>query len=282
MNDAPQHKTPPLAGVIGWPIAHSLSPRLHGHWLRSYGLAGHYVALPVRPEDLAQVLRALPRCGFVGANVTVPHKEAALALADTVSPRARRIGAANTLVFEAGGGISADNTDGHGFMANLLQNAPGWSPEGQVAVLLGAGGAARAVVVALLDAGVAELRLTNRTRSRAEQLRDEFGPRIAVVDWERMGEALDGAGLVVNATAMGMTGQPPLAVPPEALQPGMLVTDLVYSPLITPLLATAQARGCRIVDGLGMLLHQAVPGFARWFGREPVVDDALRRAVLAP
>lgn len=282
MNDAAPHKAPPLAGVIGWPIAHSLSPRLHGHWLRRHGLAGHYVALPVQPEDLAMVLRTLPRCGFVGANVTVPHKEAALALADTVTPRARRIGAANTLVFGADGGIDADNTDGHGFMANLLQHAPGWAPEGQVAVLIGAGGAARAVVVALLDAGVAQLRLTNRTRSRAEQLRDEFGPRIEVVDWARMGEALDGAGLVVNATAMGMTGQPPLALVPEALQPGMLVTDLVYSPLVTPLLAAAQARGCRTVDGLGMLLHQAVPGFARWFGQQPEVDDALRQAVLAP
>ncbi|WP_347267576.1 shikimate dehydrogenase [Paracoccus sp. (in: a-proteobacteria)] len=283
MTDSPSAapKDTPLAGVLGWPVAHSRSPRLHGHWLRRHGIAGHYVPLPVAPEHLAEVLRAMPRMGFVGANVTIPHKQAVLALADVVTERAARIGAANTLVFQADGRIHADNTDGHGFIANLRQQAPGWAPERGPAALIGAGGAARAVVVALLEAGVPELRIANRTRLRAEQLCREFGARVVVHDWAQADSMLGGALTVVNATSMGMDGSPAVPLSLAALAPGALVTDLVYTPLMTPFLIAAAARGCQVVDGLGMLLHQAAPGFERWFGQRPEVDDELRRAVLA-
>ncbi len=270
----------PLAGVIGMPIAHSRSPRLHGHWLKRYGLAGHYVPIPVMPEHLAEVLRVLPRAGFVGANVTIPHKEAVLTLADTVTDRAALIGAANTLIFRPDGKIHADNTDGYGFIANLRQSAPDWQPAAGPAAVIGAGGAARAVVASLLDSGVRELRITNRTRLRAEQIKAEFGARLVVYDWAQVGHMLEGATTVVNATSLGMEGKQPLRVPLDALSPDALVTDLVYTPLMTPLLVDAKARGCHVVDGLGMLLHQAAPGFERWFGQRPNVDDEVRRIVL--
>jgi len=270
----------PLAGVIGHPIAHSKSPRLHGHWLTRYGLRGHYVPMDVAPPYLEEVLRALPKAGFVGVNVTIPHKRSVLALADEVTDRARRIGAANTLTFRDGL-IHADNTDGHGFLANLRQGAPGWDPAAGRATVLGAGGAARAVVVALLEAGVPEIRLTNRTRATAEALKAELGGAIRVVDWMQAGEAVREAALVVNTTSLGMTGGGPFLVPLDGLSPDALVTDLVYTPLDTPLLQGARERGCRTVDGLGMLLHQGVPGFERWFGQRPEVDDATRAAVLA-
>lgn len=271
----------PLAGVIGMPIAHSRSPLLHGHWLSRYGIPGHYVPLPVRAEHLADVLRILPRAGFVGVNVTLPHKEAVLALADVVTDRASLIGAANTLIFRPDGKIHADNTDGYGFIANLRQNAPDWQPDAGPAAVIGAGGAARAVVASLLDSGVKELRITNRTRLRSEQIRAEFGARLVVYDWAQAGNMLEGASTVVNATSLGMVGKQPLRLPLDALSPDALVTDLVYTPLMTPLLEAAAERGCKVVDGLGMLLHQAVPGFERWFGHRPEVDDELRRAVLA-
>lgn len=270
----------PLAGVIGMPIAHSRSPRLHGHWLARYGLPGHYVPIPVMPEHLAEVLRILPRAGFVGANVTIPHKEAVLTLADTVTDRAALIGAANTLIFRPDGKIHADNTDGYGFIANLRQNEPDWQPDLGPAAVIGAGGAARAVVASLLDSGVKELRIANRTRLRAEQIKAEFGARLVVYDWAQVGNMLEGASTVVNATSLGMDGKQPLRVPLDALSPGALVTDLVYTPLMTPFLTEAQARGCRVVDGLGMLLHQAAPGFERWFGQRPDVDDEARRVAL--
>ncbi|MBW7055331.1 shikimate dehydrogenase [Paracoccus bogoriensis] len=270
----------PLAGVIGMPIAHSRSPRLHGHWLRRYGLPGHYVPIPVLPEHLAEVLRVLPQAGFVGLNVTIPHKEAVLTLADTVTDRAALIGAANTLIFRPDGKVHADNTDGYGFIANLRQNAPDWQPEAGPAAIIGAGGAARAVVASLLDSGVPELRIANRTRLRAEQIKAEFGARLVVYEWAQLGNMLDGAATVVNATSLGMEGKQPLRVPLDALSPDALVTDLVYTPLMTPLLTEAQQRGCRIVDGLGMLLHQAAPGFERWFGHRPEVDDETRQVVL--
>lgn len=275
----PRHA--PLAGVIGWPIAHSRSPLLHGHWLKRYGIAGHYVPLPVMPEHLAEVLRVMPRLGFVGANVTIPHKESVLVLADVVTDRAALIGAANTLIFRPDGKIHADNTDGYGFIANIRQNAPDWNAAAGPAAVIGAGGAARAVVASLLESGVPELRIANRTRIRAEQIKSEFGAKVVVYDWAEAGNMLEGAATVVNATSMGMEGKPPLRVPLEALAPGTLATDLVYTPLITPFLAEAQSRGCRIVDGLGMLLHQGAPGFERWFGQRPEVDDTLRQAVLA-
>ncbi len=271
----------PLAGVIGHPVAHSKSPTLHGHWLKSYGLAGHYIPMDVASDDLEIVLRSLPKAGFVGANVTVPHKEAALRLADDVSDRARKIGAANTLVFRDDGTIHADNTDGYGFMENLRSGAPDWTPGDGPAVVFGAGGAARAVLQALVEAGVPEIMLTNRTRARADKLKDEFGQTITVVDWVQAGNVVEDAELVVNTTSLGMQGQLELRVPLDGLQPGAVVTDLVYAPLKTHLLQTAEEAGCTVVDGLGMLLHQAVPGFESWFGVRPEVNLDLRAAVLS-
>lgn len=269
----------PLAGVIGHPIGHSRSPRLHRHWLARHGLPGDYVALEVREGDLGEVLGVLPKAGFQGVNVTIPHKIAALEIADEATERARRIGAANLLVFE-GGRILADNTDGEGFLNSLRQGAPDWRPEGGPATVLGAGGAARAVVVALLEAGVPEILLTNRTRATAEALAEAFGERIRVVDWLQAGNTIEEGALVVNTTSLGMTGKPELRVPLDGLRGGQVVTDLVYAPLETRLLREARAAGAVAVDGLGMLLHQAVPAFERWFGVRPVVDAELRAAVL--
>ncbi|MDK3071783.1 shikimate dehydrogenase [Sedimentitalea sp. JM2-8] len=274
------HDRIPLAGVIGSPVAHSRSPQLHGHWLKSLGLRGFYIPMDVARDDLAQVIRTLPRMGFVGANVTVPHKEAVMAIADKISDRATLIGAANTLIFREDGTIHADNTDGYGFIENLRHGAPDWRADAGPAVVLGAGGAARAVIAALTDAGVPEIVLSNRTRVRAERLKDDFGQRVQVVDWVQAGNALDDAALVVNTTSLGMVGQPELRVPLDGLRKGQVVTDLVYTPLKTRLLAAAEQVGCETVDGLGMLLYQAVPGFERWFGVRPVVDDEARAAAL--
>lgn len=271
----------PLAGVIGAPVAHSKSPRLHGYWLKKYGIAGHYVPLDVAPEDLEQVVRALPKAGFVGCNVTIPHKEAILSLADIVTDRAALIGAANTLIFRRDGRIHADNTDGYGFTANLRQNAPHWQPASGPAAVIGAGGAARAVIASLLEVGVPEIRLCNRTKARAEALRQEFGAKVLVLDWAQAGNMLEDAVTVVNTSSLGMVGKPEFRVPLDALSSKATVTDLVYAPLKTRLLAEAEAIGCTVVDGLGMLLQQAVPGFERWFGTKPAVDQATRDAVLA-
>jgi shikimate dehydrogenase len=270
----------PLAGVIGSPIAHSKSPQLHGHWLRTYGIAGHYIPMDVAVEDLERVIRTLPQAGFVGVNVTIPHKEAVLEIADLVTDRATLIGAANTLIFRQDGKIHADNTDGYGFMENLKAGATEWNPRQGPAAVLGAGGAARAVVSALLDAGVPEIRITNRTRVRSDRIRSDFGSRVRVFDWVQAGNMIEGANLLVNTTSLGMIGKAELRVPIDALAPGTLVTDLVYAPLKTDLLQRAEALGCPTVDGLGMLLHQAVPGFERWFGKRPLVDRETRAAAL--
>ncbi|SFQ05406.1 shikimate dehydrogenase [Roseivivax halotolerans] len=270
----------PLAGVIGSPIAHSRSPRLHGHWLRKYGIQGHYIPMDVPSDKLADTLKLLPQLGFVGLNVTIPYKEKVLDLADLVTDRAALIGAANTLIFRKDGRIHADNTDGYGFLENLRQNADGWVPQAGPAVVFGAGGAARAVLASLLDAGVPEIVLTNRTRHRAEVLAQDLGTRVRVVDWVRAGNVLDDAATVVNTTSLGMVGHPELRVPLDGLNTKSLVTDLVYAPLETRLLRVASEMGCQTVDGLGMLLHQAVPGFERWFGHRPEVDEATRAAVL--
>lgn len=270
----------PLAGVMGNPIAQSKSPRLHKHWLRKYGLLGDYVPLHVTEDDFETVLHTLPKMGFVGVNVTLPHKVAAMQVADQVSDRATLIGAANTLTFKPDGSIYADNTDGYGFIANLKQNAPDWNPKAGPAAVLGAGGAARAIIVALTDAGVSEIYLANRTRPKADALRAEFGARIRVVDWVQAGNMLEDAATVINTTSLGMVGNAELRVPLDGLRAGTLVTDIVYSPLRTKLLEFADAAGCITVDGLGMLLHQGVPGFERWFGVRPEVDDDTRRVVL--
>ncbi|PYF11874.1 shikimate dehydrogenase [Rhodobacter viridis] len=271
----------PLAGVIGHPINHSRSPALHGHWLKTYGIRGHYIPMDVAEGDLEPVLRTLPKAGFVGCNITIPHKETALALADVVSDRAARIGAANTLVFDETGRIHADNTDGIGFLANLIEGAPGWQADSGPAAVIGAGGAARAIVVALLDAGCPEIRIANRTRARAEALRTAFGPRVVVEDWDKVGQIFDGAATVVNTSSLGMAGKATFDLPLDALSASAVVTDCVYTPLRTDFLDAAAARGCVTVDGLGMLLHQAVPGFERWFGHRPEVTPELRVVVLA-
>lgn len=270
----------PIAGVIGAPIAHSRSPQVHGHWLNTYGIRGHYIPMHVAPEDLETVLRTLPRMGFVGLNVTLPHKEAVLQIADQVTDRAILIGAANTLIFREDGKIHADNTDGYGFIENLKAGAPDWDPRSGPAAVLGAGGAARAVIVSLMDAGVPEIRLSNRTRIRAEKLREDFGTRITVYNWAQAGAMAAGAALMVNTTSLGMIGKGALTVPLDHLEAPTVVTDLVYTPLKTHLIEAAQNRGCVTVDGLGMLLHQAVPGFERWFGQRPEVDSATRIAAL--
>ncbi|WP_371155999.1 shikimate dehydrogenase [Jannaschia sp. 2305UL9-9] len=267
-----------LAGVIGDPISHSRSPRLHGHWLRRYGIDGHYVPLHVTPDDLSRTLDLLPRLGFAGINVTLPHKEAVFAAADEVTDRARAVGAANTLTFREGR-ILADNTDGYGFVANIDQVVPDRDRTAP-AMILGAGGAARGVIAALMAEGTGAITLTNRTRARAEALAAEFGKAVTVVDWASAQDSMANHGLLVNTTSLGMSGQPALDLDLGGLSVDAVVTDIVYTPLETPLLERARARGNPVVDGLGMLLHQAVPGFSTWFGRVPDVDDALRKAVL--
>ncbi|MYA88542.1 MAG: shikimate dehydrogenase [Boseongicola sp. SB0662_bin_57] len=271
----------PLAGVIGRPVAHSKSPRIFRHWLTHFGVKGHYIPMDVAEQDLETVIHALPRLGFVGVNVTIPHKEHVLEIADLVSDQAALTGSANTLVFRDDGTVHADSTDGHGFMENLRSNAPDWDPGQGPAAILGAGGAARAVVASLLNAGAEEIRLSNRTRARSEILRKEFGAKVRIHDWNEAGDMLKGARTVVNATSLGMVGHGRLQVPLRDLSGDAVVTDLVYAPLETEFLAQARRIGCQTVDGLGMLLFQAAPGFERWFGIAPHVDDQLRQAVLS-
>jgi len=270
----------PLAAVIGCPVSHSKSPQLHNHWLKVNGLSGYYIPMDVNTEDLEEVLRTLPKMCFVGANITIPHKEKVLEIADLVTDRATLIGAVNTVIFRKDGKIQGDNTDGYGFIQNIRQTVPDWNPKTGAAAVLGAGGAARAVISALLDAGVPEILVSNRTRVRADALRADFGKRLQVVDWVQAGNMLEDAATVVNTTSLGMIGQPPLRVPLDGLRPGTVVNDLVYAPLKTQLLSEAEEMGCVTVDGLGMLLHQAVPAFERWFGVRPEVDSATRAAAL--
>ena len=269
-----------LAGVIGWPVSHSKSPVLHGHWLARYGIDGIYLPLAVQPDMLEQALRALPVMGFEGANVTVPHKETALEICDDVDDAAKRIGAVNTIRVREDNSLYGWNTDCEGFRRNLETESK-WKATDGPAVVLGAGGASRAVLAALVDAGCPEVRLVNRTREKAEAAAVAIGGPIQVLGFEDVASGLDGAALLVNTTSMGMVGQPPLDIDLDALPKSAVVTDIVYAPLETPLLAEARKRGNPAVDGLGMLLHQAAPGFAAWFGKEPVVDRELRDAVLA-
>lgn len=271
----------PLAGVIGTPVAHSKSPRIFRHWLTRFDIRGHYIPMDVAKEDLETAIRALPRLGFVGTNVTIPHKERVLEISDLVTDRAALTGSANTLFFRDDGMVHADSTDGHGFMENLRSNVPGWDPGQGPAAILGAGGAARAVVASLLDAGAEEIRLSNRTLARSENLGREFGAKVRIHDWNQAGDMLKGARTVVNATSLGMVGHERLQVPLHELSGDAVVTDLVYAPLETEFLAQARRMGCQTVDGLGMLLFQAAPGFERWFGTAPPVDDQLRQAVLS-
>lgn len=265
-----------IAGIIGWPVAHSRSPRLHGFWLERHAIDGAYIPLPIRPENFATAVRGLVSAGFAGANVTIPHKRAAFAACDSTDDTASRAGAVNTLVFRDGH-ITGSNTDGWGFLANL--RAHGVSPAAGPALLLGAGGGARAIAAALQSEGVT-ITLANRTRERADELARHL-PGLRVIDWNRRSHAVSDNALIVNATSLGMAHRPPLELDLSRAAPTVAVCDIVYVPLETPLLADARARGLRAVEGLGMLLHQAVPGFRSWFGVQAEVDDALRRFVAA-
>jgi shikimate dehydrogenase len=265
---------------MGWPVGHSLSPRLHGYWLAELGIDGTYEAIPVEPENFATELKSLAQKGFRGVNVTVPHKQAALAAVDTADGPARRIGAVNTIVVEDDGTLTGSNTDGFGFIENLCAGLDNWSAAAGPAVMIGAGGAARAIAAALIDGGAPELRLVNRTLSKAAAIARDIGGPIEAFPWQDRSQVLEGAALLVNATTLGMTGGRPLGLDLTALPTEALVTDIVYTPLATPLLKDAMARGNPTRDGLGMLLHQARPGFAAWFGVEPRVTEALRAHVL--
>ena len=268
-----------LAGVMGWPVAHSRSPRVHGFWLDQHGIDGAYLPLAVRPENLKAALDGLSALGFRGCNLTIPHKEAALKMVSEVSPRATRIGAVNTVTVTTDGTLRGDNSDGFGFLENLRAEAPNFDPAAGAAVVLGAGGAARAICAGLTDCGMPEIKLVNRNMSRAEALAEAIGPAIRPLKWEARDAALAGAALVVNTTSLGMTGQPALDLDLTLLPVEAVVNDLIYAPLATGLLAAAHERGNVAVDGLGMLLHQARPGFAAWFGVEPDVTAELRAFV---
>jgi shikimate dehydrogenase len=267
-----------VAGVMGWPIAHSRSPRLHGYWLKKHGIDGAYIPMAVPPGRLEQALRALPALGLRGTNVTVPHKEAALRACDTVDSLAWRIGAVNTVVVGSDGALNGSNTDAFGLIENLRQNS-GWQASDGPVVILGAGGAARSACVALIDAGVESIRIVNRTTGRAAELAGAMAPHCEAAAWDSREDTLSGAALVINTTTLGMTGQPPLEIRLDALPVSATVYDIVYAPLETGLLAAARARGNIAVDGLGMLLHQARPGFESWFGVMPDIDEDLRSFV---
>jgi shikimate dehydrogenase len=270
-----------LAGVMGWPVAHSRSPAIHNHWIRQYGLNGSYVLLPVQPERIGDAVRGLRALGFAGCNLTIPHKVAAMPLMDRVDPLAARIGAINTIVVEADGTLVGYNNDAYGYIQSLLDAQPDWRADAGPITVLGAGGAARAILVALAERGAKEIRLCNRSLDKAQALAAEFGAPIKAVPWEQRADALDGCALLVNTTSLGMKGQEPLELSLEKLPSRALVSDIIYVPLETPLLAAARQRGNPTVNGLGMLLNQARPAFERWFGVMPEITPELRRGIEA-
>jgi shikimate dehydrogenase len=266
-----------LAGVMGWPVMHSRSPLLHGYWMKQLGLAGAYVPLAIEPPGLAAAIRALHPLGFAGCNLTIPHKQAAMAIVDEVDPVGRTIGAISCIVVRPDGSLFGSNNDWYGFVENLKASVPDWRAEAGPAVVLGAGGGARAVCYGLLHLGVPSIRLVNRARTRAQTLAADFGdPRITVLSWDERHDAVAGAETVVNATSAGMVGNPPLDVRLDRLAPTALAADIIYTPLETPFLAAARGRGNRTVNGLGMLLHQGRPAWKAWFGIEPEVTPELR------
>lgn len=266
------------AGVVGHPVKHSRSPIIHGYWLEQFGINGRYDRYDVKPEDFSHFVKTLSEQGLQGVNVTIPHKEAAFLALDEATDRARRLKAANTLWFE-NGKLWGDNTDSIGFLANLDQGHPGWDINAKSALILGAGGAARAIIAGLQERKIEKITIVNRTRERAEELALMSGGQVAVAEWSKLSFQLESADLVVNTTSLGMSGQPHLDLSLDPLGKNALVTDIVYVPLETNLLRQARLRGNPVVDGLGMLLHQAVPGFEHWFGKRPVVTDALRHLV---
>ena len=270
-----------MAGVMGWPVAHSRSPLIHNHWIQQYGLQGAYGLFAVQPALLEPAIRGLRALGLAGCNVTIPHKVDAMQYMDVVDPLARRMGAINTVVVTPDGALQGFNNDGFGFIQSLRDAQPDWRADSGPATVLGAGGAARAVVLSLLDEGATEIRLVNRTRARAQAMADEFGSAVQVLDWNARHEALDGIALMVNTTNQGMHGEPDLDIRLDQLPHTALVSDAIYIPLETPLLREARLRGNTTVNGLGMLLNQARPAFQAWFGVMPEITPALRQAILA-
>ena len=274
MSEAPSRFL--LAGVMGWPVMHSRSPLLHNYWMRGYGLAGTYVPLAIQPEGLEAALRALHPLGFSGCNLTIPHKQAAMVLVDSVDDVARRIGAISCVTVGADGSLSGTNNDCFGFIESLKQSYPDWRADAGPAVVLGAGGGARAVAYALMQAGATEIRVINRTLERAQGLAAEFGNPVCALPWDKRGDALSDAALIVNTTSQGMVGQPPLDIRLDAAPRAALAYDIVYVPLETPFLGAARQHGLRTLNGLGMLLHQGRPAWRAWFGIETMVTDELR------
>ena len=270
-----------LAGVMGSPVMHSRSPKIHNYWFAKYGLPGTYVPLAIPPDGLAAALRALAPLGFAGCNLTIPHKEAALGVIDRLDPLARRIGAVNCIVVAADASLDGCNTDGFGFIESLLEAKPDWRPDAGPIVVLGSGGGARAVLVSLADRGAREIRLVNRTPERAAALAREFGPPVAAIAWSDRDAALADAAMLVNTTSQGMAGEPALNISLDELPTAALVSDIIYVPRETPLLAAARRRGNPTVNGLGMLLNQARPAFHAWFGVMPEVTPELRAMVEA-
>lgn len=270
------------AFVTGFPVKHSRSPKIHGHWLKGFHIHGSYDAVEVAPENFAGFIASIKdgSSGFTGGNVTIPHKEVAFALADEPDALAGELGAANTLYMKDGQ-LHATNTDGYGFITNLDDRAPGWDARRDVAVVLGAGGASRAVIQALRDRGFGEVHVLNRTVERGQELADRFGARVHAGPITALAERLAGADLFVNTTSLGMDDSTAIDIDFTVMRSGALVTDIVYVPLVTPILAQAREQGMAIADGLGMLLHQAVPGFEKWFGRRPVVTQELRDMIIA-
>lgn len=270
-----------LAGVMGWPVAHTRSPAIHNHWIAKHGLKGAYVQLPVHPDRLEAAIRGLPALGFAGCNVTVPHKVSAMQYMDEVHPAAQRVAAINTIVVRPDGSLLGMNNDGAGYIQSLRDADAAWRGDAGPALVLGAGGAARAIVVALLDEGAPEVRIANRTQDKAQTLADAFGSRVKVVPWAERNGAMAGVSLLVNTTTQGMHGQSPLDVQLDDLPAQAMVSDAIYIPMETPLLAQARLRGLRTVNGLGMLLNQARPAFQSWFGVLPEVTPELRAVVQA-
>jgi shikimate dehydrogenase len=270
-----------LAGVMGWPVMHSRSPALHNYWLAKHGLAGSYLPLAIKQDGLRAALRALPALGFAGCNLTIPHKEAALAIVDTLDPVARRIGAMNCVVVAADGSLEGYNHDAFGYVHSILEAKPDWRPDTGPIVVIGAGGGARAVLVSLIDRGAREIRLINRTPARAQLLQKELGGPIRAVPWDDRHAALAGAAMLVNTTNQGMVGEPPLELALDHLPTGALVSDIIYIPRETALLAAARRRGNPTVNGLGMLLHQARPAFRAWSGIMPEATAELHAMIEA-
>ena len=270
-----------MAGVIGWPVAHSRSPAIHNYWIRHYDLCGAYGQFPVEPNNLETAIRGLKALGLAGCNITIPHKVSAMQYMDWVDPLAQRMGAINTIVVQADGSLHGFNNDGFGYIQSLREAQPNWQANAGPVVVLGAGGAARAIVVSLIDSGSKEIRILNRTRDKAEALAQEFGPQITTYEWAERHEALNGCALLVNTTSLGMHGQEALEINLNQLPTSALVSDAIYIPLETPLLAQARKRGNTTVNGLGMLLHQARPAFNAWFGVMPEVTPELRQSIIA-